>query len=157
MGKKEQVPARAIFVRNFVTGVRSVTRGRKKSVGQPAVWGAHPWGGTRDCVSLSVSRRGSRARLAHRADRTCAVERPPHLAPHASLPTLSGISPPLLLADDSSPRMTDDYPSFGDSSLFGANVYYRGTVALGRTGLIPAAHVYEGGLRKVGMPGMSGD
>ena len=30
--------------------------------------------------------------------------------------------------------MTDDYPSFGDSSLFGANVYYRGTV--------PAAHVY---------------
>ena len=30
--------------------------------------------------------------------------------------------------------------------LFGANVYYRGTVALGRTGLIPAAHVYEGGL-----------
>ena len=28
--------------------------------------------------------------------------------------------------------MTDDYPSFGDSSLFGANVYYRGTVALGR-------------------------
>ena len=51
----------------------------------------------------------------------------------------------------------DDYPSFGDSSLFGANVYYRGTVALGRTGMIPAAHVYEGGLRKVGMPGMSGD
>ena len=47
--------------------------------------------------------------------------------------------------------MTDDYPSFGDSSLFGANVYYRGTVALGRTGMIPAAHVYEGGLRKVGM------
>ena len=36
-------------------------------------------------------------------------------------------------------------------------VYYRGTVALGRTGLIPAAHAYEGGLRKVGMPGMSGD
>ena len=36
-------------------------------------------------------------------------------------------------------------------------LYYRGTVALGRTGLIPAAHVYEGGLRKVGMPGMSGD
>ena len=70
---------------------------------------------------------------------------PPHLAPHASLPTLSGISPPLLLADSSSPRMTDDYPSFGDSSLFGANVYYRGTVALGRTGLIPAAHVYGGG------------
>ena len=30
----------------------------------------------------------------------------------------------LLLADSSSPRMTDDYPSFGDSSLFGANVYY---------------------------------
>ena len=53
----------------------------------------------------------------------------------------------LLLADSSSPRMTDDYPSFGDSSLFGANVYYRGTVALGRTGMIPAAHVYEGGLR----------
>ena len=24
----------------------------------------------------------------------------------------------------SSPRMTDDYPTFGDSSLFGANVYY---------------------------------
>ena len=43
--------------------------------------------------------------------------------------------------------MTDDYPSFGDSSLFGANVYYRGTVALGRTGMIPAAHVYEGGLQ----------
>ena len=42
----------------------------------------------------------------------------------------------------SSPRMIDDYPSFGDSSLLGANVYYRGTVALGRTGLIPAAHVY---------------
>ena len=61
----------------------------------------------------------------------------------------------LLLADSSSPRMTDDYPSFGDSSLFGANVYYRGTVALGRTGMIPAAHVYEGGLRKVGKPGMS--
>ena len=53
--------------------------------------------------------------------------------------------------------MTADYPSFGVSSLFGANVYYRGTVALGRTGMIPAAHVYEGGLRKVGMPGMSGD
>ena len=33
-------------------------------------------------------------------------------------------SPPL--ADSSSPRMTDDYPSFGDSSLFGANVYYTG-------------------------------
>ena len=48
--------------------------------------------------------------------------------------------------------MTDDYPSFGDSSLLGANVYYRGTVALGHT-----THVYEGGLRKVGMPGMSGD
>ena len=48
-------------------------------------------------------------------------------------------------------------PTFGDSSLFGANAYYRGTVALGRTGMIPAAHVYEGGLRKVGMPGMSGD
>ena len=47
--------------------------------------------------------------------------------------------------------------SFSDSSPLGANVYYRGTVALGRTGLIPAAHVYEGGLRKVGMPGMSGD
>ena len=56
--------------------------------------------------------------------------------------------------------MIDDYPSFGDSSLLGANVYYRGTVALGRTGLIPAAHVYGGGsLRKVGMPGirMTGD
>ena len=84
--------------------------------------------------------------------------------------------------------MTDDYPSFSDSSLLGANVYYRGTVALraywndpsgtrlqggtpnGRTCLAcrltrqvtdlpPAcpAHVYEGGLRKVGMPGMSGD
>ena len=39
--------------------------------------------------------------------------------------------------------MIDDYPSFGDSSLLGANVYYRGTVALGRTGLIPAAHVYN--------------
>ncbi|EOD36739.1 hypothetical protein EMIHUDRAFT_200931 [Emiliania huxleyi CCMP1516] len=54
----------------------------------------------------------------------------------------------LLLADSSPPRMIDDYPSSGDSSLFGANVYYRGTVALGRTGMIPAAHVYEGGLRK---------
>ena len=30
----------------------------------------------------------------------------------------------LLLADSSFPRMTDDYPTFGDSSLFGANVYY---------------------------------
>ena len=39
--------------------------------------------------------------------------------------------------------MIDDYPSFSDSSLLGANVYYRGTVALGRTGLIPAAHVYN--------------
>ena len=54
--------------------------------------------------------------------------------------------------------------AFGAKSAFGtvpdrggANVYYRGTVALGRTGMIPAAHVYEGGLRKVGMPGMSGD
>ena len=48
--------------------------------------------------------------------------------------------------------MIDDYPSFSDSSLLGANVYYRGTVALG---------AHEGGLRKVGMPGivtgMSGD
>ena len=30
----------------------------------------------------------------------------------------------LLLADSSFPRMTDDYPSFGDSSLLGTNVYY---------------------------------
>ena len=73
---------------------------------------------------------------------------PPHPLRHFSS---------LLLADSSFPRMTDDYPSFGDSSPLGANVYYRGTVALGRTGMIPAAHVYEGGLRKVGMPGMSGD
>ena len=87
-------------------------------------------------------------------------------APRAPTPLTLRLTPPshplrhfssLLLADSSFPRMTDDYPSFGDSSLFGANVYYRGTVALGRTGLIPAAHVYEGGLRKVGMPGMSGE
>ena len=43
--------------------------------------------------------------------------------------------------------MIDDYPSFSNSSLLGTNVYYRGTVALGRTGMIPAAHVYKGGLR----------
>ena len=95
-----------------------------------------------------ASRRASHARPAPRAPSPRASRLPPHPLRHFSS---------LLLADSSFPRMTDDYPSFGDSSLFGANVYYRGTVALGRTGMIPAAHVYEGGLRKVDMPGMSGD
>ena len=85
-----------------------------------------------------ASRLASHARPAPRAPSPRASRLPPHPLRHFSS---------LLLADSSFPRMTDDYPSFGDSSLFGANVYYRGTVALGRTGLIPAAHVYKGGLR----------
>ncbi|EOD21183.1 hypothetical protein EMIHUDRAFT_241506 [Emiliania huxleyi CCMP1516] len=49
------------------------------------------------------------------------LQPPPGPAPAAS-PRQHFFS--LLLADSSSPRMTDDYPTFGDSSLFGANVYY---------------------------------
>ena len=45
----------------------------------------------------------------------------------------------LLLADSSSPRMTDDYPSFGDSSLFGANAHYPFGPVRGRSGAIPTA------------------
>ena len=60
----------------------------------------------------------------------CASRLPPHPLRHFSS---------LLLADSSSPRMTDDYPSFGDSSLFGANVYYPFGPVRGGSAAIPTA------------------
>ena len=60
----------------------------------------------------------------------CASRLPPHPLRHFSS---------LLLADSSSPRMTDDYPSFGDSSLFGANAHYPFGPVRGGSAAIPTA------------------
>ena len=49
------------------------------------------------------------------------------------------ISGSLLLADSPSPRMIDDYPSFSDSSLFGANAYYPFDPVRGGSAAIPTA------------------
>ena len=60
----------------------------------------------------------------------CASRIPPHPLRHFSSP---------LLADSSSPRMIDDYPSFSDSSPFGANACYPFGPVRGRSGAIPTA------------------
>ena len=55
------------------------------------------------------------------------------------VPTLSGRFSSLLLADSTSPRMIDNYPSFSESPLFGANAYYPFGPGRGGSAAIPTA------------------
>ena len=48
--------------------------------------------------------------------------------------------------------MTDDYPSFGDSSLFGANAYYPFGPVRGGSAAIPTAGEFLNGRACICMP-----